>query len=148
MKEVIRKYNSLILEGQGNRIFTARGETVLCFKITYPEKYSQSSSDFERMHSDWSRALAMLPVGVTVVKSDWYEAEKYNSDNLSKKGYLSKSTADYFSQREYISHNGYLFLTLNARSSYLEKARNPFRFPSFSSFENRDSQISQFIESV
>ena len=148
MKEIIRKYNPLIIETKGNRIFTARGETVLCFKIIYPEKYSQSSTDFERMHSDWTRALAMLPIGVTVLKSDWYEKEKFNGDELPQNGYLSKATADYFSQREYMSHSGYLFLILGAKNSYLENARNPFRFPRSLSFESRDRQVTRFSESV
>lgn len=146
-KELVLKFNPLMLERQGNRIFTSRGETVLAFRIRYPEKYSQSQADFERTHSDWNRALGMMPAGTVAVKSDWYEKEVVKGE-MPQDSYLNQATSRYFQGREYMRHTGYLFLVMSLKSTIWQKARNPFNFPSLKSFEGEDSRRREFLEAA
>lgn len=142
------KFKPLMLEQEGNRIFSSRGETVLAYRIRYPEKYSQSSEDFERIHSDWVRALGMLPAGVVAVKSDWYEMRTVCKDSLRQNSYLDRATASYFEGREYMDHTGYLFLVLSVKGAVWQRARNPFNFPSLKSMRRQDSRVREFIEAA
>lgn len=147
-KEIILKHHPLMLEQEGNRIYSWRGETVLGFRITYPEKYSQSRDDFERIHGDWNRALGMLPAGSVAVKSDWYERENLHIPTPEPSSYLERATAAYFEGREHTRHTGYLFLVLSAKVDFWRKARNPFNIPSIRSMQRQDSQVREFLEAV
>ena len=148
MAKINTKDCSLIAGVNDNVIFTSRGETIVAFRLEYREKYTLNNDDFNRIHTDWIRSLSLLPKGVIVQKSDWYERSSYDSSCLNMQTYLQRSTNRYFEGREHISHSGYLFLIMPCSVYERSQAANPFRFPSIKKMRSDDLDKTHFFESV
>ena len=134
----ISKYHP-ITHIKDHLIFSNNGNVVACYRVELPEIYSLSEKDFEDMHSNWFQAMKSLPVGTVVHKQDIYFKRMFTSENLPKDTFLSKATHDYFRDREYIEHHGYLFFTLTKNKQLNNpKFVNPFR--------KADSKISEVLQ--
>ena len=140
---------SVVLSIDGNQAIGSRGDFALCYKIDYPEKYSQSKADFEQLHDIWNKALRYLPDNTIVVKSDIYEKEQFDVSTMPAKTFIEKANQRYFSNREYIKHKGYIFFIHPAIGRiYNETCRNPFVFPKIEDFNKEDKDISQFCSEI
>ena len=148
MTKIYTRHTPLIYEIDDNVIFSSRGETIVAYRIEYKEKYTLNHEDFERIHGDWIRALSLLPTGTIVQKSDWYEKSRYDSSALSKDNFLQRSTAEYFQEREYIAHNGYIFLVMPCGVYERSQAGNPFRIPSVRKMQDHDIKKQRFLEAA
>ncbi|MDG3582911.1 TraG family conjugative transposon ATPase [Galbibacter pacificus] len=135
-----------ILDIQGHTVFAANGNLVLCYKASLPEVYSLSESDFEKLHGTWFQGLKALPVGTVIHKQEWYRKKNYQGAELPRKHFLQKATFRHFKDREYLSHESYLFFTcpmpLKAVSA------NPFRKLGKGSYRKTDEKIREFTRAV
>ena len=117
-----------IVDIQGNLVFANNGNIILCYKMTLPEIYSLSESDYEELHASWFQGLKSLPVGSVVHKQDIYQRLPYSSPRQEAPSFLAKATADYFEGREYTSHSSYLFLIWPKNKGFNTRGLiNPFK---------------------
>lgn len=149
MNSINTKQFNPVFSTAGNQILGSRGDFILGYKISYPEKYSQSESDFESIFSDWVRGFNNLPIGSIVVKSDMFLQKKFDASILGDTTYLQRVSAKHFEGRKHIEHTGYIFFIcpkLNTLNN--NHIKNPFRFPKVSTFKKDSIQIKSFCDSV
>ncbi|UOE51348.1 TraG family conjugative transposon ATPase [Mucilaginibacter sp. SMC90] len=93
-------------------ILSKQGDITLAYKVTLPELFSLSDSDYEAFHQAWVKAIKVLPKHSVLHKQDWFIDSKYQPD-FKKAGdsFLSRSSERFFNERPYLDHSCYIFLT-------------------------------------
>lgn len=149
MQPVNSKDIKFILSIEQNHILCSQGDYILAYKIEYPEKYSQSEKDFECLQAEWHKALHHLPSGTIILKSDLYERKKFDSGRLPQHTFIQKATANYFHNREYMAHTGYLFFIMPALDTLKnERIKNPFILPKLKQIHAEEYRLQAFINNV
>lgn len=139
---------SFLLEVSENRALGSRGDFALCYKISYPEKYSQSKSDLEELHTCWTKAVRSLPDNTIIVKSDIYEKKTFDASVMPSNTYLERANQRYFNGREYMSHEGYVFFVCPQKLINMESCGNPFNFLKTADIKHKKEKINEFISCV
>lgn len=88
----------------GNLVKNKSKDVALCYRLVLPEIFTMGEPEFDIIHSDFLKALMILPEGSIIHKKDLFKKNIYNSENLQKETYLQKSTYDHFLGREYLNH--------------------------------------------
>ncbi|MDM1550494.1 TraG family conjugative transposon ATPase [Empedobacter falsenii] len=101
-----------LLTVENNCIISKDADITVCFGVKLPELFTVASPEYETIHSAWHKAIKTLPDFTIVHKQDWYIKETYRP-NLSEEdqSFLSKSFQRHFSERPFLNHYCYLFLT-------------------------------------
>lgn len=89
----------------GNVVKNRSKDIAVCYRIHLPEIFTMGEPEFDLIHSDFLKALMVLPEGTIVHKKDIFKQKIYNSENLAKETYLQKSTAEHFKGRIYMNHD-------------------------------------------
>jgi conjugation system TraG family ATPase len=140
-----------LLTVENGCIVSKDADITAAFRVTLPELFTVTSSEYESIHSAWVKAIKVLPNYSIVHKQDWFIKEEYkpeiNKDDLS---FLSRSFERHFNERPFLHHACYLFLTkttkerMRTQSNFNTLCRG-FLVPK----EIRDKEIiSKFLESV
>jgi len=138
-----------ILDIQNHVVFANNGNVVLCYKVALSEIYSLSEQDFEELHSMWFQAFKSLPTGTVIHKQDSYQKVGYDAGQLPNNTFLEKATYEYFKEREYLSHQSYLFFVLPLdKTLNAAKYVNPFRKAEKGFHRKLDVQVAEFITAV
>lgn len=149
MKDINLKECELFLEIKDNSVLCSRGDYALGFKLCYPEKYSLSRDDLDNLYLTWHNMLKNLPLGTIVVKSDLFLKEHFSTREFPNRTYFQEVTNEYFSEREYVSHTGYIFFIFTGIESIRNsRIRNPFCLPNLKNIKAEDEKKIAFIESI
>lgn len=101
-----------LLAVENNCIISKDADITACFEVKLPELFTVASPEYEAIHSAWHKAIKTLPDFTIVHKQDWYIKENYSPDlNSEDQSFLSKSFQRHFSERPFLNHYCYLFLT-------------------------------------
>jgi hypothetical protein len=83
----------------------------LPFRVTLPEIFTLSVSEYETLHQTWLKAIKMLPAGSVLHKQDWFTQDKYQANfNTGSDVFLQRSSERFFNERPYLSHRCYLMI--------------------------------------
>jgi conjugation system TraG family ATPase len=101
-----------LLSVENGCIVSKDADITVAFQVELPELFTVTSSEYDAIHSAWSKAIRVLPDFSIVHKQDWFIKESYTpgiqKDDLS---FLSRSFERHFNERPFLNHTCYLFLT-------------------------------------
>ena len=113
-----------ILEIDDECILSKRGDVSVTYELYKPELFSLSEEDLATQHQAWTRAIGLLPYGVTLTLQDWYTQASYQAnfeaDNALQ--YLARSSDYHFHERPYLVHR--CFCILSFRQNDTRKRNN------------------------
>jgi conjugal transfer ATP-binding protein TraC len=114
---------------EDNAAWSRLGDKILCYELSLPEAYSMSEKDFDKQFTIWYKAFKNHNPGTIVLKSDYYQKEKYDSNCLPDQTFLQKETKKHFNSRPWIRHKSYLFFIYTRTGKIMKNPniRNPFR---------------------
>jgi len=107
---------------QHNTIVSMQGDLTVGFRLTLPDIFSQSSSDFEAQQSAWVKAIKVFPCGTVIHRQDWYIRKGYRPEYEGKDGMLSRSSERFFNERPYLEHESFVFLSLMPKDRRLSSS--------------------------
>jgi len=132
-------------------IISKDADVTVAFRVELPELFTVTSSEYEAIHSAWTKAIKVLPNYSIVHKQDWFIEESYipdiQKDDLS---FLNRSFERHFNERPYLNHACFLFLTKTTK----ERSRQQSSFNTLCrsflvSKEIRDKEtVQKFLEAV
>lgn len=101
-----------ILGVEHDCILSKQGDITVAFRAELPEIFTLSDNDYEAFHQAWVKAIKVLPKHSILHKQDWFIDSKYQPD-FKKAGdsFLSRSSERFFTERPYLDHSCYIFLT-------------------------------------
>ena len=112
LKAVTLESRFPLLAVEQDCIISKDADITVAFRVTLPELFTVTSTEYEAIHSAWIKAVKVLPNYSIVYKQDWFIRENYmpeiQKDDLS---FLSRSFERHFNERPYLNHTCYLFLT-------------------------------------
>jgi conjugation system TraG family ATPase len=101
-----------LLTVENGCIVSKDADITVAFRVSLPELFTVTSSEYESIHSAWVKAIKVLPNYSIAHKQDWFIKEEYkpeiNKDDVS---FLSRSFERHFNERPFLNHACYLFLT-------------------------------------
>lgn len=101
-----------------NQILSKQGDLTLAYRISLPEIFTLTDSEYEAVHQTWCKAIKLLPNHSVVHKQDWFIETSYKADTSTKDlTYLSLSSERFFNERPYLEHESFLFLTRKAHGA-------------------------------
>lgn len=101
-----------ILEIEQNCIISKQGDITIAYKMTLPEIFCLSDSEYEAFHQAWIKAIKLLPEHTVLHKQDWFTQTKYAADfKKPDHTFLSRSSEAFFNERPYLDHKCYLYIT-------------------------------------
>lgn len=114
-----------LLSVEHDVIVSKDADITVAFKVELPELFTVTATEYEAIHSAWTKAVKVLPDYSIVHKQDWYIKESYEPD-IKREGmsFLSRSFERHFNERPYLNHTCYLFLTKTTK----ERARMQSNF--------------------
>lgn len=93
-------------------IISKDADITVAFRVSLPELFTVTSTEYEAIHSAWAKAVKVLPDYTIVHKMDWFISEKYMPETGKEDmSFLSRSYERHFNERPYLDHSCYLFLT-------------------------------------
>ena len=101
-----------LLAVENGCIVSKDADITVAFEVVLPELYTVTSEEYEAIHAAWCKAIKVLPDFSVVHKQDWFMREQYKPE-LQKEdmSFLSRSFERHFSERPYLAHTCYLYLT-------------------------------------
>ncbi|MFA6084225.1 TraG family conjugative transposon ATPase [Mucilaginibacter sp.] len=97
---------------ENGTILSAYGDISIAYKVTLPEIFTLSDRDYEAYHQAWVKAIRLLPQGSIFHKQDWFTEDGFKADfEKAGKSFLSRSSEQFFNEREYLEHHCYIFLS-------------------------------------
>lgn len=133
---------------ENNKIIFNNGVFGIAYKLDLPEKYSLGKEDYIDLNNYWNVALKDLPVNTVFYKQDIFLEKKFNTDNFPNENYLQNDTKTFYNNQNYLKHDCYLFFILPNQSINNKNLINPFARVSKKVFEDFDTNIERFCESV
>ena len=101
-----------LLAVENGCIISKDADVTVAFRVELPELFTVTSSEYEAIHSAWTKAVKVLPNYTVVHKQDFFIKENYcpdtEKDDLS---FLSRSFERHFNERPFLNHSCFLFLT-------------------------------------
>lgn len=92
-------------------IISKDADITLAYRVDLPELFTVTSTEYEAIHSAWTKAIKVLPDYSVIHKQDWYVKENYKPANQEDMSFLSRSFEHHFNERPYLNHSCFLFLT-------------------------------------
>ncbi|MGL5913136.1 MAG: TraG family conjugative transposon ATPase, partial [Bacteroidales bacterium] len=109
---------SPIYKVENDCIASKYGDITYGFKVELPELFTLTSEDYQALHLTWVKAIKILPNYSAFHKQDWYIENTYTpSTKGDEPSFLSKSFERHFSERPYLDHTCYLFLTKSTKEN-------------------------------
>ena len=81
-----------LLSVEHDVIVSKDADITVAFKVELPELFTVTATEYEAIHSAWTKAVKVLPDYSIVHKQDWYIKESYEPD-IKREGmsFLSRS---------------------------------------------------------
>lgn len=77
-----------------------------------PELFTVTNTEYEAIHSAWTKAIKVLPDYSIIHKQDWFVKENYKpATDKEDMSFLSRSFERHFNERPFLNHTCFLFLT-------------------------------------
>lgn len=93
-------------------IISKDADITVAFRVDLPELFTVTSAEYEAIHAAWVKAVKVLPDYSIVHKADWFVSEKYRPQTGDgDMSFLSRSYERHFTERPFLNHYCYLFLT-------------------------------------
>lgn len=104
--------------------FTKKGDIGVGYKLTLKEVNTLSSDDINFIRDIFNQAILGLPVGSVVHRQDYFFKKKHEGTNLDRVNFLYNEHEKYFYEREFLDHQGYLYISLMSDSYINRNARS------------------------
>ena len=151
LKAVTLESKFPLLAVENGCIVSKDADITVGFRVQLPELFTVTGSEYEAVHSAWTKAIKVLPNYSIVHKADWFIKENYTPDiQKDDLSFLSRSFERHFNERPYLNHACFLFLTkttkerMRAQSNFNTLCRG-FLVPK----EIRDREtVTKFLETV
>jgi conjugation system TraG family ATPase len=93
-------------------ILSRQGDFTIAFRVLKPEIFTLSADQYEGMHQAVMKAIRVLPAGCILHLQDWFLSERWAANfGGAEKTFLAASSERFFSERPWLDHEAYLFLT-------------------------------------
>ncbi|KAA6345760.1 Type IV secretion system protein virB4 [termite gut metagenome] len=93
-------------------IISKDADITVAFRVDLPELFTVTNTEYEAIHSAWTKAIKVLPDYSVIHKQDWFVKENYKpATNQEDMSFLSRSFERHFNERPYLNHTCFLFLT-------------------------------------
>lgn len=93
-------------------IISKDADITVAYRVDLPELFTVTGSEYEDIHSAWTKAIKVLPDYSVIHKQDWFVKEKYKpSTDKEDMSFLSRSFERHFNERPFLNHTCFLFLT-------------------------------------
>jgi conjugation system TraG family ATPase len=140
-----------LLAVENGCIISKDADVTVAFRVELPELFTVTSSEYEAIHSAWTKAIKVLPNWSVVHKQDFFIKENYQPD-IQKDGlsFLSRSFERHFNERPFLNHCCFLFLTKTTKERMRQQSNfntlcRGFLVPK----EIRDKEtVQKFLEAV
>lgn len=114
-----------LLSVEHDCIVSKDADVTVGFRVELPELYTVTATEYEAIHSDWVKAMKVLPDYSIVHKQDIFIKENYKPQTDKEDiSFLSRSFERHFNERPYLNHYCYLFLTKTTK----ERSRTQSNF--------------------
>lgn len=101
-----------LLSVEHDCIISKDADITVAYRVDLPELFTVTSTEYEAIHSAWTKAIKVLPDYSVIHKQDWFVKENYkpatDKENMS---FLSRSFERHFNERPFLNHTCFLFLT-------------------------------------
>ena len=101
-----------LLSVEHDCIISKDADITIAYRVDLPELFTVTGSEYEAIHSAWTKAIKVLPEYSVIHKQDWFVKENYkpatDKENMS---FLSRSFERHFNERPFLNHTCFLFLT-------------------------------------
>ena len=111
-----------LLRVENGCIISKDADITVVFRVDLPELFTVTSSEYEAIHSIWTKAIKVLPNYSIAHKQDWFIKENYKPDfSMDNKesgedlSFLARSFEQHFNERPYLNHACFLYLTKTTR---------------------------------
>lgn len=106
-----------LLAIENDCIISKQADITVGFKVSLPELFTLTGSEYEKIHGTWVKAIKILPPFTIIHKQDYYTKQSYeasysNSDDGIS--FMTRSFQEHFIERPYLDHCCYLFITKTA----------------------------------
>ena len=132
-------------------IVSKDADITVAFRVELPELFTVTSSEYEAIHSTWTKAIKVLPNYSIAHKQDWFIKENYQPDiQKDDLSFLSRSFERHFNERPFLNHACFLFLTKTTKERMRQQSNfntlcRGFLVPK----EVRDKEtVTKFLEAV
>jgi conjugation system TraG family ATPase len=104
-------------------IISKDADVTVAYRVDLPELFTVSSAEYEAIHSAWAKAIKVLPDFSIVCKQDWFVKENYRPDmQRDEMSFLARSFERHFSERPFLDHHCFLFLTKTTRQRMMQQS--------------------------
>lgn len=101
-----------LLSVEHDCIISKDADITVAYRVDLPELFTVTGSEYEAIHSAWTKAIKVLPDYSVIHKQDWFIKEKYKpSTDKENMSFLSRSFERHFNERPFLNHTCFLFLT-------------------------------------
>ena len=101
-----------LLSVEHDCIISKDADITIAYRVDLPELFTVTNTEYETIHSAWTKAIKVLPDYSIIHKQDWFVKENYkpatDKENMS---FLSRSFERHFNERPFLNHTCFLFLT-------------------------------------
>ena len=93
-------------------IISKDADITVAYRVDLPELFTVTNTEYEAIHSAWTKAIKVLPDYSVIHKQDWFVKENYKpATNQEDMSFLSRSFERHFNERPFLNHTCFLFLT-------------------------------------
>ena len=101
-----------LLSVEHDCIISKDADVTVAYRVDLPELFTVTDSEYETIHSAWTKAIKVLPDYSVIHKQDWFVRENYKpATNKEDMSFLSRSFERHFNERPFLNHTCFLFLT-------------------------------------
>ena len=101
-----------LLSVEHDCIISKDADITVAFRVDLPELFTVTNTEYEAIHSAWTKAIKVLPDYSVIHKQDWFVKENYKpATDQEDMSFLSRSFERHFNERPYLNHTCFLFLT-------------------------------------
>ena len=139
----------LIEETENNRMLTAQGDVVFCYRLRLPECFSLSEADYDRLYEIWRIALKDFPQDTIVLRSDRYDRRPFDVSAMPENSYIRREEKRYAAKRLQTVDASYLFVVFTGFRSVRDvRNSNPFVGLSHRKIKAEDAAYRLFLAAV
>lgn len=101
-----------LLSVEHDCIISKDADITIAYRVDLPELFTVTNTEYEAIHSAWTKAIKVLPDYSIIHKQDWFVKENYKpATDKEDMSFLSRSFERHFNERPFLNHTCFLFLT-------------------------------------
>lgn len=112
-------------------VLSKTGDYTVAYRVRKPELFTLSAADYEELHRAFVKAIGVLPLFSVLHMQDWYTKVNYLPDlSGEEKSWLGQASERFFSDRAWLDHEAYLFLTKRVARRWSDSGMSQLLRPS------------------